>query len=102
MPRKTQTAGARRDGVRSAAKVQSHELPPELQAADPPEREIPDVEIDETRMQERPEHVSEKQWRARLTYEAIQHQQASDPDWPTTETDTTAARAADQVRRAGG
>ncbi len=32
--------------------------------------------IDESRMAERPEGVSEKSWRAKLEYEAVQQQQA--------------------------
>lgn len=55
--------------------------------------------IDESRMAEKPEGITEAQWRAKLEYEAVQHQQATSDDETTTRTDYRAREAADAVLR---
>jgi hypothetical protein len=55
------------------------------------------VKIDESRMAERPEGVSEAQWRAKVVYEAVQHEQAKDPETHAARTDSEAKDAADEV-----
>lgn len=55
--------------------------------------------IDESRMAERPEGVTEDQWRAKLVYEAVQHEQAETPEAHLPATDSAAKEAADKVRR---
>ena len=57
------------------------------------------AKIDESRMAERPEGVTEEQWRARLAYEAVQAEQAKAPEVHATRTDNDAKQAADAVLR---
>lgn len=52
------------------------------------------AKIDEARMAERPEGVSERVWRAKIAYEAVQAEQEH-----VGRTDYTAREAADAVRR---
>ena len=55
------------------------------------------AKIDESRMAERPEGVTEEQWRAKLAYEAVQHEQAASDEDDQTRTDFRARDAADAV-----
>ncbi len=57
--------------------------------------------LDETeaRMGEKPEGVTEAQWRAKLAYEAVQHGQAASDDETVTRTDYRAREAAEGVLR---
>lgn len=52
-----------------------------------------EIEIDESRLGERPPGVSEEQWRAKLVYEAHQAERAAGAE-PITATSTTARDAA--------
>jgi len=51
------------------------------------------VKIDEKRMAERPEGVTEETWRAKLAYEAVQAEQAAKAGQHATRTDDDAQRA---------
>lgn len=53
--------------------------------------------IDESRMKERPEGVTEAMWRAKLEYEAVQAAHAKSDAHPATETNDEAKQAADAV-----
>lgn len=56
------------------------------------------VAIDESRLAERPPGISEQQWRAKLTYEAVAAQHAADPETHATRDDNDdAQRAAAEV-----
>lgn len=55
------------------------------------------AKIDESRMAERPEGVTEQQWRAKLEYEAVQAGQAASDEDDQTRTDYQARDAADAV-----
>ncbi len=55
------------------------------------------MKIDESRMAERPEGVTEQQWRAKLEYEAVQAGQAASDEDDQTRTDYRARDAADAV-----
>ncbi len=55
--------------------------------------------IDESTMQERPEGVTERQWRAKLVYQAVQAEHADAPEEHVTRANTDAREAARAVLR---